>query len=332
MRASINVLGPLVARCGEARVALPGGDNIGSRKLDMHLGGLRGDGRRDRRASTATSSASPRRALLGTRHRARVPERRRHREPVDGGRARQGRDRHRERRARARDHRPRARSSNRMGAHVHRRRARRRIEVDGVEELVPAESEIMGDRIEAGTLLMACGDRGRRDRARRRAARAPRDRGIEARRDGHARRRRPRRDLGARVAAPAGGRRRDAAVPGLRDRLHADRGRAARRVPRAPRSSPRTSTTAGSSSSTSSSAWAPTCATRAATRSCGASNGCSGAPVRASDVRAGAALVLAGLVADGETVVHDCEHVDRGYADLAGQPARARRRRRARST
>src|ERR1700730_1932851 len=37
MRASINVLGPLLARCGEARVAMPGGDNIGSRKLDMHL-------------------------------------------------------------------------------------------------------------------------------------------------------------------------------------------------------------------------------------------------------------------------------------------------------
>jgi UDP-N-acetylglucosamine 1-carboxyvinyltransferase len=40
MRASINVLGPLLARCGEARVALPGGDNIGSRKLDMHFRGL----------------------------------------------------------------------------------------------------------------------------------------------------------------------------------------------------------------------------------------------------------------------------------------------------
>ena len=40
MRASICVLGPLVARCGEARVALPGGDAIGSRGLDMHIAGL----------------------------------------------------------------------------------------------------------------------------------------------------------------------------------------------------------------------------------------------------------------------------------------------------
>ncbi|CAN5252762.1 UDP-N-acetylglucosamine 1-carboxyvinyltransferase [soil metagenome] len=41
LRASISVLGPLVSRCGQARVALPGGDNIGSRGLDMHMSGLR---------------------------------------------------------------------------------------------------------------------------------------------------------------------------------------------------------------------------------------------------------------------------------------------------
>ena len=40
MRASIVVLGPLVARFGHARVAMPGGCNIGSRKIDMHVGGL----------------------------------------------------------------------------------------------------------------------------------------------------------------------------------------------------------------------------------------------------------------------------------------------------
>src|SRR5262249_7567500 len=40
LRASVNVLGPLLSRCGEARVAMPGGDNIGSRPIDMHLRGL----------------------------------------------------------------------------------------------------------------------------------------------------------------------------------------------------------------------------------------------------------------------------------------------------
>src|SRR5262249_34707083 len=41
LRASICVLGPLVARCGYVRVAHPGGDAIGSRGLDMHIDGLR---------------------------------------------------------------------------------------------------------------------------------------------------------------------------------------------------------------------------------------------------------------------------------------------------
>jgi UDP-N-acetylglucosamine 1-carboxyvinyltransferase len=40
MRASITVLGPLLARCGQVKVALPGGDAIGSRGLDFHIAGL----------------------------------------------------------------------------------------------------------------------------------------------------------------------------------------------------------------------------------------------------------------------------------------------------
>jgi UDP-N-acetylglucosamine 1-carboxyvinyltransferase len=40
MRASIVVLGPLLARCGEARVALPGGDDLGARPIEWHLKGL----------------------------------------------------------------------------------------------------------------------------------------------------------------------------------------------------------------------------------------------------------------------------------------------------
>ncbi len=47
----------------------------------------------------------------------------------------------------------------------------------------------------------------------------------------------------------------------------------------------------------------------------------SGAPVRAPDIRAGAALVVAGLVAEGETVVSDVHHIDRGYDDLVGRLA-----------
>ncbi|NTV11786.1 MAG: UDP-N-acetylglucosamine 1-carboxyvinyltransferase, partial [Zoogloea sp.] len=44
MRASILVLGPLMARCGEARVSLPGGCAIGARPVDQHIKGLQAMG------------------------------------------------------------------------------------------------------------------------------------------------------------------------------------------------------------------------------------------------------------------------------------------------
>ncbi len=44
MRASILVLGPLVGRCGEARVSLPGGCAIGARPVDQHIKGLQAMG------------------------------------------------------------------------------------------------------------------------------------------------------------------------------------------------------------------------------------------------------------------------------------------------
>jgi UDP-N-acetylglucosamine 1-carboxyvinyltransferase len=46
MRASILVLGPLLARCGKARVSLPGGCAIGSRPVDQHIKGLEALGAR----------------------------------------------------------------------------------------------------------------------------------------------------------------------------------------------------------------------------------------------------------------------------------------------
>ncbi len=55
----------------------------------------------------------------------------------------------------------------------------------------------------------------------------------------------------------------------------------------------------------------------------------SGAQVIASDLRASASLVLAGLAAQGETVIDRVYHIDRGYdrieAKLAGVGARIRR-------
>ncbi|MCL6637121.1 MAG: UDP-N-acetylglucosamine 1-carboxyvinyltransferase [Alicyclobacillus sp.] len=45
----------------------------------------------------------------------------------------------------------------------------------------------------------------------------------------------------------------------------------------------------------------------------------SGAQVTATDLRAGAALVIAGLMADGQTMVQGVHHIDRGYDDLVGK-------------
>jgi len=47
----------------------------------------------------------------------------------------------------------------------------------------------------------------------------------------------------------------------------------------------------------------------------------SGAPVRAPDIRAGAALAVAALAADGETLIADAEHIARGYEDFVGKLA-----------
>jgi len=45
-------------------------------------------------------------------------------------------------------------------------------------------------------------------------------------------------------------------------------------------------------------------------------DGLSGCPVDACDIRAGAALVLAGLRADGYTIVANAGHIDRGYQNF----------------
>ena len=42
----------------------------------------------------------------------------------------------------------------------------------------------------------------------------------------------------------------------------------------------------------------------------------SGAPVYASDLRAGAALIIAGIIANGETELYNLNHIDRGYENI----------------
>ena len=82
MRASILVLGPLLARCGEARVSLPGGCAIGQRPVDQHIKGLQAMGA-DIRVEHGYIIAQ-RQAPEGRAHLHRHGHRHRHREPDDG--------------------------------------------------------------------------------------------------------------------------------------------------------------------------------------------------------------------------------------------------------
>ena len=44
-----------------------------------------------------------------------------------------------------------------------------------------------------------------------------------------------------------------------------------------------------------------------------------GAPVYSTDLRAGAALIIAGVAAEGITEIYNLEHIDRGYEDIEGR-------------
>src|SRR3954451_17150998 len=67
MRASIVVLGPLLARFGRARVSLPGGDDFGPRPIDMHLTALHALGAEVRLSHGFIDARAPRGGLRGAR-------------------------------------------------------------------------------------------------------------------------------------------------------------------------------------------------------------------------------------------------------------------------
>jgi UDP-N-acetylglucosamine 1-carboxyvinyltransferase len=92
MRASILVLGPLVARYGRARVSLPGGCAIGSRPVDLHLHGLRALGAEvEVRNGNIEARAGRRPHYFRYRHGDR------YRKPPDGGNIGAGYNDHRKR-------------------------------------------------------------------------------------------------------------------------------------------------------------------------------------------------------------------------------------------
>jgi UDP-N-acetylglucosamine 1-carboxyvinyltransferase len=151
MRASVLVLGPLVARHGSARVALPGGCAIGVRPIDQHLKGLAKLGaeiaiengyvvaraRRLKGARTTTDLVT----VTGTENLMMAAA------LADGTTVI-------ENAAREPEVGDLAAMLNAMGARI-RGAGTARIEIDGVRELGGTTHRIVADRIEAGTLIVA---------------------------------------------------------------------------------------------------------------------------------------------------------------------------------
>ena len=73
--------------------------------------------------------------------------------------------------------------------------------------------------------------------------------------------------------------------------------------------------------------WAPGSTSTAPRRSSAGCSALSGAPVMATDLRASASLVIAGLAASGETMINRVYHLDRGYEALGAEARRLRSRR-----
>ena len=151
MRASVLVLGPLVARMGRARVSLPGGCAIGARPIDQHLKGLEAMGARIE-LSRGYVNASARRlrgasivfdmvTVTGTENLMMAAALARGRTTLENA-------------AREPEVEELGRVLNKMGARI-RGAGTSLVTIEGVDELTPIEHSVIPDRIEAGTLLVA---------------------------------------------------------------------------------------------------------------------------------------------------------------------------------
>jgi UDP-N-acetylglucosamine 1-carboxyvinyltransferase len=152
MRASIVVLGPLVARFGEAEVSAPGGCNLGLRKFNFHLDGLRALGAEvglDHGFIEATAPRGLRGAeinfdypsVTATENVMMAAVLARGTTIIENG-------------AREPEVVALADFLNLMGASIYGA-GTGRIVIEGVDELSPVEYAVIGDRVEAGTFMMA---------------------------------------------------------------------------------------------------------------------------------------------------------------------------------
>src|SRR5919198_1320961 len=225
MRASILVLGPLLARFGRARVAMPGGCNIGSRKIDLHIRGLERMGARF--ASEHGVLVAETDGLSGAVVDLDYPSVGATENVLMGAVAARGTTVI-ENAAREPEIADLATFLTEMGARISGV-GTPTIEIEGIDRFSPVDHSVIPDRIEAGTFaIAACATGGR----------------VELE--------------GARA-----------------DQMDLVFSKLADAVVRV-----------------------------------------SAAPVRALDIRAGAAMVIAALAADGVTEIDDMSHVDRGYQDF----------------
>ncbi len=152
MRASILVLGPLLARCRRARVSLPGGCNIGARPVDLHLEGLRQLGA-SIEVRNGYIEARVKKNLQGANVYLDVPSVGATENIMFAATLAKGTTLIKN---------PScdpevidvANFLKKMGAHIEGE-GTDMLRIDGVKELFPASHSVIPDRIEAGTLLMA---------------------------------------------------------------------------------------------------------------------------------------------------------------------------------
>jgi UDP-N-acetylglucosamine 1-carboxyvinyltransferase len=151
MRASVLVLGPLVARHGRARVSLPGGCAIGARPIDQHLKGLEAMGAKITLNHGYVEAKAKR--LVGARIVCDVPTVTGTENLIMAASLAKGRTVI-ENAAREPEVEELARVLNKMGARV-QGAGTAVVSVEGVDELLPVEHAILPDRIEAGTFMVA---------------------------------------------------------------------------------------------------------------------------------------------------------------------------------
>jgi UDP-N-acetylglucosamine 1-carboxyvinyltransferase len=314
MRASIVVLGPLLARYGTARVSMPGGDDFGYRPIDFHLSAFE-----DLGASFVTEHGYVEGycdRLVGTRIVLQFPSHTATDNILMAAVLAKGTTVI-ENTAREPEISDLASMLIEMGAHISGA-GTSRIEVEGVDELRPANHRAIPDRVEAATFVAAVGLTGGEvlvkgarpanmdmllEKLRQMGmVLTPSEEGIVAAAEGRLRSvdvstlpypgvATDYKPLLVTLLSVADG------VAIVSENLFAGR---FRYIDELRRMGARINTEGH----------------HAIVRGVPS---LSGAKVRAPDIRAGAALVLAGLVAEGVTDVSGAEHIDRGYEDFDGR-------------